>query len=140
MNLMTLNPCISLAFDGQCEAAFKLYERCFNGKITYMLTWGDSPMAKDAPPHWSGKINHATLAIGDSRLLGSDPAPGGYEAPRGFGIVINPPEADAERVFTELAEGGTVQVPLQETFWAARFGMLKDRYGIPWVINCEKSA
>jgi len=139
MSLMTLNPCINLSFDGQCEAAFKFYERCLNGKITFMLTWGDSPMAKDAPPKWSSKIVHATLVIGNTRLQGSDPAPGSYGSPRGFVITLNPSEGDAEHLFAELAEGGIVRMPLQETFWAHRFGVLTDRFAIPWAINCEKS-
>jgi PhnB protein len=139
MSVMTLDPCINLSFDGQCEAAFKLYERCLNGKITFMLTWADSPMAKDAPPAWGSKIIHATLVVGNTRLQGSDPAPGSYESPRGFTITLNPSADDAERLFTALAEGGIVGMPLQETFWARRFGVLTDRFGIPWTINCEKS-
>ena len=136
---MSLHPCINLSFDGRCEAAFRFYERCLNGKVTFLLTWGDSPMANDAPPEWGGKIAHATLEVGNTRMQGSDPAPGSYEAPRGFAITLNPSEGDAERLFAELAEGGTVGVPLQETFWAVRFGMVTDRFGIPWVINAEKS-
>ena len=139
MNRMTLNPCITLSFDGQCQAAFQVYERCLNGKITFLLTWGDSPMAKDAPPDWSSKILHATLAVGNTRLQGSDPLPGSYESPRGFAIKLNPSEDDAERLFAELAEGGMVHVPLEKTFWAPLFGVVTDRFGIPWVINCEKS-
>jgi PhnB protein len=135
---MELNPCINLAFDGQCEAAFKFYERCLSGKITYMLTWGDSPMAKDASPEWAGKIAHATLFIGNTRFQGSDPAPGSYETPKGFCIMLHPNEADAERLFADLSEGGTIRMPLQKTFWAARFGVLTDRFGIPWALNCEK--
>jgi len=135
---MTLTPCLNLSFNGQCEAAFKHYERCMNGRITFMLTWGDSPMGKDAPPEWSGRIVHATLVIGETRLQGSDAAPGAYESPRGFVITLNPSQADAERLFTDLSEGGTVTMPLQETFWAIRFGVLTDRFGIPWAINCEK--
>ena len=136
---MKLSPHISLTFNGQCEAAFKFYERCLNGSITFMLTWGDSPMAKDAPAGWTSKIFHATLVVGNTTLQGSDPAPGSYEPPRGFSITLNPSEGDAERLFTELAEGGTVRMPLQKTFWAVRFGVLTDRFGIPWVINSEKS-
>jgi PhnB protein len=139
MSGMTLNPCIELSFDGDCEAAFKFYERSLNGKITFMLTWGDSPMAGDTPLPWHSKIAHATLVVGNTRLQGSDLAPGIYESPRGFGIALSPTEGDAERLFTELAAGGTVRMPLQETFWAGRFGMLTDRFGIPWVINSEKS-
>jgi PhnB protein len=139
MSGMTLNPCIQLSFDGDCEAAFKFYERCLNGKITFMLTWGDSPMAGDTPQQWRSKIAHITLVVGNTRLQGSDLAPGTYELPKGFGIALGPAEEDAEGLFTELAAGGTVRMPLQETFWAGRFGMLTDRFGTPWVINSEKS-
>jgi PhnB protein len=136
---MNLNPCINLSFNGDCEAAFKFYERCLDGKVAFMLTWAASPMAKDAPPEWGSKIAHATLVIGDSRLQGSDPAPGSYEAPSGFCIMLHPSAHDAELAFAGLAEGGTVRMPLQQTFWAHRFGMLTDRFGIPWAVNCEKS-
>lgn len=134
---MDLNPCINLSFDGHCEAAFRFYERCFNGKIAFMMTWADSPMAKDAPPEWGRKIVHATLDIGKFRLQGSDPAPGSYEAPQGFSINLHPSERDAERLFADLAEGGNVRMHLQKTFWAAAFGVVTDRFGITWAINCE---
>jgi len=136
---MSLNPCINLSFNGQCEAAFKFYERCLSGKITYMLTWGDSPMAQDAPAEWSGKIAHATLQVGNTRLQGSDPAPGSYEAPKGFGLALNPEEGEAAALFAALAEGGRVGMPLQKTFWSPSFGVVTDRFGIPWIINCEKA-
>jgi PhnB protein len=136
---MTLNPCINLSFDGRCEEAFKFYKRCLNGKITYMLAWGDSPMAKDAPPDWGRKIAHATLAVGETRIQGSDPAPGGYQSPRGFSLTLNCTAGDAERLFHDLAEGGTVGMPLQQTFWAACFGMVTDRFGISWAINGGES-
>src|SRR5438128_44941 len=129
MDLMTLNPCINLSFDGQCEAAFQFYERCLNAKISFILTWADSPMAKDAPPEWGSKIAHATLTAGNFRLQGSDPAPGSYESPRGFVISLDPSKDDAERLFADLAERGTVRMPLQETFWAHRFGVVTDRFG-----------
>lgn len=97
--------------------------------------------AHAAPPKVkSGDIPaHATLVIGHIRLQGSDPAPGHYESPRGFCIMLHPTERDAERLFTDLAEGGTVRMPLQETFWARRFGVLTDRFGVAWAINCENS-
>jgi PhnB protein len=131
-----LNPCVNLAFDGQCEAAFKFYERCLNGKITFMLAWRDSPMAKDAPPGWGDKIVHATLVVGGTRLQGSDPTPKSYERPRGFSITLDPLEDEAEPLFAALSEGGTIQMPLQQTFWAARFGVVTDRFGVTWAINC----
>ena len=136
---MTVNPCVGLHFDGRCEAAFKFYERCFGGKITFMLTWANSPMAKDAPPEWGGKIMHMSLTIGDVAFAGADVLPHQYEPPRGFSILLGVADlADAERLFHALAEGGTVRMPLQETFWALRFGGVTDQFGIPWEINCEK--
>ena len=133
---MNLKANVSLSFDGQCEAAFKRYEQCLNGTITFMLTWGDSPMAAAAPPDWGAKINHATLKIGDTVLNGSDSLP--YERPQGFSLIlrVDDPVA-AEGVFQALAENGTIQLPLQETFWAKRFGVVVDEFGIPWSINCE---
>ena len=141
MSVMNLNPQIGLSFDGQCEAAFKFYERCLNGKIAFMLRWGESPMAKDAPAEWSEKIFHATLVVGDTAFMGADAVPGSYESPRGFSFILSVDDAgETERVFGALAENGTVRVPLQETFWAHRFGVLTDQFGIAWDINYEKSA
>ena len=84
---MTLRLSINLSFDGQCEDAFKFYEQYLNGKITFKLTWGDSPIAAQAPPGREATIFHATLKIGDTVILGSDPAPDQYEQPKGFSIV-----------------------------------------------------
>lgn len=137
---MNLDLSLNLSFDGRCEAAFRYYERCLNGRITFLLRWGDSPMANDAPAEWKEKVCHATLAIGSATLTGSDALPGAYEAPRGFSITLGLDDAaEAERLFHALAEQGRVGVPLQETFWALRFGMVTDQFGVPWAINCEKA-
>ena len=137
---MTLNPSITLFFNGQCEAAFRFYEQCLGGKLAYMLTWGDSPMAKDAPPEWAGKILHARLLLGDTTLLAADALPGTYKPPTGFGLMLHVDDPqDAERLFTALAENGNINVPFQETFWALRYGHVTDQFGIPWEINCEKA-
>ncbi len=128
-----------LSFSGQCEAAFKFYERCLGGNIVTMLTYGNSPTGEPVPREWQQKILHATLTVGDNVLMGGDVLPEQYEQPKGFQILIgiNDP-LDAERIFQALAEHGTVQMPLQKTFWAVRFGVLVDQFGIPWVINCEQ--
>jgi len=130
-----------LSFDGQCEDAFKLYEKCLGGKITFMQTYGDSPMADQTPTEWRKRVMHATLSVGDQLLQGSDSPPGQYQKPQGFSIAIALSDAtEAERIFKALSEDGKVQMPLEETFWALRFGYLIDRFGVPWMINCEKSA
>ena len=137
---MKLIPQLSLAFDGQCEAAFTLYEQCLNGTIAFMLRWGESPAAAQTPPGWGAKIYHATLKIGDTAILGGDVPPERYEPPRGFEVVLQMDDAvAAERVFQALADNGTIAMPLQETFWASRFGVLVDRFGIRWSINCERA-
>lgn len=133
-----LNPYLN--FNGQCEAAFKFYEQCFSGKDLMLMRFGESPMANDVPADFRDKIMHAHLNIGNSALLGSDAPPERFQKPQGFYVCygLNDP-AEAERIFKALSEGGNVQMPLQQTFWAARFGMLMDRFGIQWMINCEKA-
>lgn len=134
---MQLNP--YLTFDGQCAAAFKFYERNLGGKIEMMMTHGDSPMAEQVSADWRDKIMHARLNLGDRILMGSDAPPDRREAIQGFSMSLSVDSpAEAERVFQALSENGSVRMPLQETFWALRFGMLVDQFGIPWMVNCEK--
>jgi PhnB protein len=137
---MSLNPRVGLLFDGRCEEAFRFYEQCLKGKLEFVLRWGESPTAQDAPAEWRNKILHAKLIVGDTELLGGDALPGTYESPRGFSLLISPADAtEAERLFEALADNGTIQMPLQETFWSPRFGSVTDRFGISWTINYEKS-
>ncbi len=134
---MQLNP--YLLFDGQCEAAFRFYERCLDGKIVTMLPHRGSPMADQTPPERLDHIMHARLTVGDKVLMGSDAPPDHYEAMKGFSVTLGIEDpAEAERIFHLLAENGTVRMPIQKTFWALRFGMLVDRFGTPWMINCEQ--
>jgi len=136
---MTLKPHVSIHFNGQCEAAFRFYERCLNGAVTFMLTWGNSPAAAEAPADWGEKIYHATLNIGDFVVTGGDQPSDRYEKPQGFSIVLQMNDAAAaERIFHTLAENGKIGMALQETFWAGRYGALVDRFGIAWEINCER--
>ncbi|HEV2960601.1 MAG TPA: VOC family protein [Candidatus Angelobacter sp.] len=131
----------NLTFNGQCEAAFKFYEKCLHGKTIFMMTYENTPMDLQAPSDWGKKISHATFAVGDYMFSGSDALPGQYLKPQGFALQFNLSNpAEAERIFKALAENGTVQMPLQQTFWALSFGVLVDQFGIPWVINCEKPA
>ena len=134
---MRLNPL--LTFNGQCESAFKFYEKCLGGKIAVMMTYGDSPMAAQAPPDWHRKILHVTLVLGDHRLQGGDVLPESYRKPQGFSVLLNvDTAAEADRIFTALAERGAVQMAIQATFWALRFGMVVDQFGTPWTIQCGK--
>lgn len=128
-----------LSFKGDCEAAFRFYERCLGAEIGPLFRYEGSPLADGVPANWSDKIMHGSVTVDGQVLMGADIVPDKYEAPRGFTLSIQIQSiSDAERIYSELATGGRVEMPLQETFWAARFGMLVDQFGIPWQINCEE--
>lgn len=133
-----------LGFDGQCEAAFKFYEKCLGGKITAMMTYSEAPdqaMLDQTPPEWLNKIMHVSMQVGDQEIMGSDNPPAYHEEAKGFSINITLDDpTEAERIFNTLAENGTVRMPLQQTFWAYRFGMLVDQFGTPWMVNCDQPA
>ena len=134
---MQINP--YLLFNGQCEEAFKFYEQLLGGKIEMIMTHEGTPAANQVPAEWLKKILHARMVVGGQVLMGSDAPPGRQEKPQGFSVSVSVKEpAEAERIFQGLAEKGSVRMPIQETFWAKRFGMLVDRFGIPWMVNCEK--
>jgi PhnB protein len=136
----TMKSNIYLYFNGQCEAAFKFYEQCLGGKITSMMTYGDSPMAAQASSELRTQIINVTLTVGDVVLMGSDAPPENFNKPQGFDVNLQFDDvAEGERVFNALAENGTVKMPLQKTFWTERWGMLVDKFGIPWMINCGQT-
>lgn len=136
---MQINPYLS--FNGNCEEAFKFYEQRLGGKIDSIFKFAGSPMEKDVAPEWRNKVLHARLKLGDKVLMGSDATPDRYEPPKGFSMSIETSDpAEADRLFQAMAENGTVKMPIQKTFWASRFGMLVDRFGIPWMVNCEQGA
>lgn len=136
---MHVNPYLS--FDGQCEAAFRFYEQCLDGRLGPVFHYAGSPLAEEVPPDWQEKVMHGSVVLGDQVLMGADAAPGRYERPQGFSLSLQIQiPAEAERIFSALATDGTVVMPLERTFWAERFGMLVDRFGIPWSINCEGPA
>ena len=135
---MQLNP--YLYFDGQCAEAFRTYERCLGGRIEVLLTHRETPAAETTAPEWQDKIIHGRIRIGDALVLASDAPPGHYTRPAGYSVTLRAKTAEeAERVFRDLGEGGTVTAAMAETFFASRFGMLTDRFGIPWMVLCEKA-
>src|SRR5947207_344904 len=127
-----------LSFKGECEAAFKFYEQCLDGQLGAIFRYAGTPLADQVPADWQDKVMHGSLTLGDHVLMGGDVAPDRYEEPKGFSLSLQiKSAADAERIFRELARDGKVVMPLEKTFWAERFGMVVDRFGIPWLINCE---
>ena len=130
-----------LNFNGNCAAAFKFYEKVLGGKIVMMQTHGESPMKEHVPADWRDKVIHARLVVDDKVLMGSDAPPDHYAAPQGLHVSVSVPSpADAERIFTALAENGKITMPFEKTFWSAGFGMLVDRFGTPWMVNCEQAS
>jgi PhnB protein len=135
---MQMNPYLS--FNGNCEAAFVFYAECFNGRLGELFRYGGSPMADQVPSDWENKVMHGSVTIGDQTLMGGDVAPDRYEEPQGFSLSLQiKSTTQAEQLFERLSKDGTIVMPLEKTFWAARFGMVVDRFGIPWLINCEES-
>ena len=136
---MQLNP--YLTFDGRCEDAFKFYAKVLGGEIVAMIRHEGTPAETHVPAEWGKKIMHARLIVDGEVLMGSDAPPDRSDgAMKGFSVTLSIDQpAEADRVFAALADKGTVRMPIQETFWAQRFGMLTDQFGVPWMINCEKA-
>lgn len=127
-----------LSFNGRCEEAFKLYERVTGGKIVAMTTYDATPIASQTSPEWQKKIIHARLQIGNEFLMGSDAPPDRQKPAQGISVTlsVDTPE-QAEQIYKGLSEGGNVHMPLDKTFFAQKFAMFNDKFGIPWMVICE---
>ncbi|MFN6964503.1 MAG: VOC family protein [Pyrinomonadaceae bacterium] len=130
-----------VAFPGNCEEAVNFYKDALDAELLYLERYGDSPMAEHAPEGSADKVIHCTLRIGDTHLMACDsmmPA-GELKIGNNVTLAVGLDDADAAaRMFDRLAEGGSVTMPMQETYWAERFGMLTDKFGINWMFNVEK--
>ncbi len=134
---MELSP--YLTFNGDCAEALKFYQQTFGAEVVLALPYGGSPMAEHVPAEWGDKLMHARIVIGGRQVMASDSMPGRYQPPAGLSLSLEfPDEREADRVFAALADGGAVHMPIQETFWAKRFGVVTDRFGTPWMVDCEK--
>ena len=132
---MQVNP--YLYYDGNCEAAFKFYERVLGGEIEVMMTHESAPESMPIPPEWKKKIMHARISIDGEVIMASDAPPGRFHQPQGFSVSLQVEDpADAERKFKALAEGGSVNMPFEKTFFSNGFGMCVDQFGIPWMVIC----
>jgi PhnB protein len=134
---MQCNP--YLVFNGNCEQAFKFYEKLLGGKIIAMMKFAETPAAGQHGPDFRDKIVHARLSFGSNVLMASDAPQQHFEPMKGMSVTLNVDTPDeAERIYKPLSEGAEIKMALQETFWALRYAMLTDRFGTPWMINCEK--
>ena len=133
---MQVNPYIM--FGGNCEEALKFYEQALGAKIDSLMKNAGSPTEEHMPPDWGDKVLHARFTIDGNVVMASDAPPGHFAQPQGFSLSLSLNDTTkGEELFNKLAEGGTLQMPFGPTFWAKGFGMCVDRFGIPWMVNCE---
>lgn len=129
---------VHLAFPGNCREAMAFYADLTGGQLEAMIPFRDTPAAEDVPPERRDDIIHASLNLRGRRLMGADMAGDCYQAPQGAQVHLEYDSLEqADRVFQGLAEGGEVIMPFEQTFWAYRFGMARDRFGVQWMISCE---
>jgi PhnB protein len=132
---MQVNP--YLYYNGNCEAAFKFYEKTLGARIEVMLTHEGAPAEMQSPPEWKQKIMHGRISIDGDVVMASDAPPGRFQQPRGFSLSLTVEDPSvAERKFKALAKGGSVNMPFGKTFFSRGFGMCLDQFGIPWMVNC----
>lgn len=127
-----------LFFDGRCEEALEFYRKALGAETTMLMRFNESPEPQQpgmVPPGSENKVMHASFRIGDSTIMASDGGCGGHSDFRGFSLSIAAAdEAEAERLFASLSDGGKVQMPLTQTFFSPCFGMLTDRFGVAWMV------
>lgn len=132
-----------LFFAGRCEEALQFYKKAIDAKILHLMRFSENPEPMPPgmlPEGYANKIMHCSLQVGETLLMCSDGC-GEKDAFAGFSLSITvPTEAEAERVFAALAEGGQVRMPLSKTFWSPRFGMVADRFGMGWMITVPHPA
>ena len=127
-----------LNYGGNCEQAFRFYEQQLGGPITMLMRHGEQPTPSQAPPDWNGKVLHARMNLGGTELLGADIP--GYQPMRSayLSLTVSTQE-EAERIYALLSDGGQVFMPIQETFFASRFAMLRDQFGTSWMLLHTKA-
>jgi PhnB protein len=128
-----------LNYGGNCEQAFRFYEKHLSGKITMLMRHGEQPGPGQVPPEWNGKVLHAHLSIAGTALLGADIPPDRFQPMRSAYLSLNVDSIEeAERIYELLSEGGQIFMPMEETFFAHRFAMLRDQFGTSWMLLHQK--
>lgn len=131
-----------LFFEGRCEEALEFYKRALGAEVTMLLRFKDNPEPQatsaegcTTPPEVENKIMHSSFHIGESDIMASDGRCSGQAAHQGFSLSITADnEAEADRLFNNLSEGGQIQMPLNKTFFSPKFGMVADRFGVSWMV------
>ena len=128
-----------VTFGGRCEEALEFYKKAVGAEVKDLLRWKDSPdAAMQPPPGYEEKVMNASFRIGDTELMADDGMGAKEVEFKGLTLALSvADDAEAKRVFTALGEGGSVQMPLAKTFWTSSFGMLTDKFGVPWMVNVD---
>lgn len=127
-----------LFFDGRCEEAIEFYKKTIGAEVSMLMRWKDSPEKSGCAPGNENKVMHASLKIGETRVMASDGRCTGNPEFKGFALSLNAKnEADADRLFNGLSAGGKVMMPLGKTFFSPRFGMTTDKFGVNWMVIIE---
>ncbi len=124
-------------YHGTCQEAFHYYEQHLGGKITMMMTHGQAPNPSPGPPEWKDKVLHARMSVGETELMGAD-VPNALPMRSAYLSLLTGSVEEAERIYAALSDGGEIFMPMQETFFALRFGQLRDKFGASWMILHER--
>jgi len=129
-----------LNYGGNCEQAFHFYEQHLGGKITVMMTHSQQPDPSNVPPDWKNAILYARMTIGETEVMGNDVPPERFQPMRSVYLSLSVDSAEeAENIYAVLSDGGQIFMPMQETFFAVRFAMLRDKFGRSWMILHERA-
>ena len=127
-----------LFFDGKCEEALEFYKSAIGAEVEMMMRFKENPEPGQMPPNSGDKVMHAAFRVGDTQILASDGYCGGKPSFQGFGLTLGAKDdAEAEKLFAAVGKGGQVQQPLTKTFFASKFGMVADKFGIMWMVIAE---
>jgi PhnB protein len=129
-----------LSFNGNAAEALAFYAKSLGGKILFSMTFGESPMGAETPADHKNKIMHATLEARGKQIMASDLPPGmAFDGYKGFSLSVQAKDVkEGEQLFKALSEGGKVTMPYAATFWSPGFGMLEDKFGVPWMVNVDQ--
>ncbi|MDQ6827887.1 MAG: VOC family protein [Gemmatimonadota bacterium] len=128
-----------LNYGGNCRQAFEFYAEHLGGKITMLTTHGEQPDASKVPPNWKDAVLHARIELGETTVLGADIPPERFQPMRSAYLTLMVDSvAEGERIYAMLREGGEIFMPMEETFFAIRFAMLRDRFGTSWMLMHER--
>jgi len=128
-----------LFFDGRCEEAIDFYKKTLGAQVEMLMHFKDNPDPNGCPPGMGDYVMHASIRVGETSIMMSDGYSKGEPKFDGFSLSITvPSEADADRIFAALSEGGQVNAPLNKTFFSPRFGMLTDRFGVGWMVIVQQ--